>query len=498
MQLMSRLHKDITGIVFPMVAIGMLALLASIGIAVDVGRGQLMQTKLQNALDAAGLAAGASVNSTDIEAEVTKYVNLNFATNLQGTTITSLTPTLSDDAKILTVRATATMPTSFMGIFGHDTMELAATTEITRSSKGMELVLVLDTTGSMAGSKLTALKSASLDLVNILFGEGNSTAENLWVGVVPFSQGVNIGTSHSDWIDSTHFAGLNWGPTSWAGCVEARYTGRDITDDPPSAELLKAYYWADDSNNDWIRTSSNSNRVCNNSSNCTCTNYNCNCTTSGNSTTCTTCSGSGSSRSCTATTTTTSYVIDNEHGPNKYCPSQVTRMTNVRTDIEAGINALAARGATHIPTGAVWGWRMLSPRWQGLWGGSMNANSLPLAYDTDLMVKAAIIMTDGENTMYNTADGAYGYLNQNQLGTTNSATATTRLNTKVTSICNAMKAQGIIVYTIVFDLSSSGVETMMKNCATEPDYFFNSPDEETLKQAFRTIGDSLANLRISQ
>ena len=38
----------------------------------------------------------------------------------------------------------------------------------------------------------------------------------------------------------------------------------------------------------------------------------------------------------------------------------------------------------------------------------------------------------------------------------------------------------------------------MKNCATNPDYFFNSPSEEALSKAFHTIGDSLANLRISK
>ncbi len=520
--------RNESGATLIIVGLAFMMLMAAIGTAVDIGRGQLMQAKLQNAIDAAGLAAGSAINSTDIQAEIEKYVNLNFAQNLHGTTVTSLTHTVSEDNMILTVTANARVPTAFMQVFGQEWMDISATTEITRSNKGLELVLVLDTTGSMAGSKLTALKNASNDLVNILFGEGKTTAENLWIGLVPFSQAVNIGTSHSDWIDSAHFATLDWGSTSWAGCVEARYTGRDITDDTPSDEILHAYHWADhNSYNNWIRTStdtansntSSSQRICTSSSTCRCSNYDCSCETTGttsdtvgNVTTntrteqCVSCSGSGSSRNCdrtttvytTTITTNTNYVINDESGPNKYCPTEVTRLTNVRGDIEAGISALSARGATHIPTGAVWGWRMLSPRWRGLWGGIMDTNNLPLNYDEDMMIKAAIIMTDGENTMYNNADGAYDYLNQNRLGTTNSGTATTVLNNKVTSICNAMKAQGIIVYTIVFDLNSTGVATMMRNCATEPDYYFDSPDANTLRQAFRTIGDSLANLRISQ
>lgn len=514
-----------SGVVFPIVGLLMLGLVASVGTAVDIGRGQLMQSKLQNALDAAGLAAGASVSTADLETEVNRYLNLNFASNLQGTTITEIDPVLSEDGKVLSISANATLPTTFMKVFGQNTMSLHAETEITRSSKGMELVMVLDTTGSMEGAKLTALKTAALDLVNILYGDGNTSAENLWIGVVPFSQAVNIGSSHTDWLDQTHYGSLDWFGEPWAGCVEARHaSGRDITDDPPADEKLKAYYWADAGSNDWRRNSttdsnSSSNSVCYNRNNCRCSTYDCNCTTttttasgpngstvSTETTVCINCGRNNGTRYCdetTTVTTTTTYstpfnYINDGHGPNKYCPTEVTRLTDVRADIEAGINGLEARGATHIPTGAVWGWRMLSPRWQGLWGGSMNDNNLPLAYNTDLMIKAAVIMTDGVNTMYNSVDGAYGYLYENNLGTTDSTTATTRLDDKVTSICNAMKAQGIIVYTVVFQLNDAGVETMLRNCATQPDYFFNSPDAQTLQQSFRTIGDSLANLRISR
>ena len=38
------------------------------------------------------------------------------------------------------------------------------------------------------------------------------------------------------------------------------------------------------------------------------------------------------------------------------------------------------RGGTIISEGLVWGWRAISPRWQGLWSGS--PSQLPLAYNT--------------------------------------------------------------------------------------------------------------------
>lgn len=514
-----RFWQDCEGAVFVLAAAGMMMLVSAVGVALDVGRGQMAQTKLQNALDAAGLAAGASVNSTDLEAEILKYMQVNFTQGTLGATITDIDPQLSDDGLLLRVTARASMPTSVMRIFGHDTMELKAYTEVTRTSKGMELAMVLDITGSMCdpscAGRLDALKVAAKDLLEILFGTGKTTAENLWIGIVPFSMGVNTGTSHTDWLNSTHFAGLDWGTTSWRGCTEARWTaGRDLTDATPAAEKFLAYYWPDDSNNDWRGTGSNTvtNSLCGptSSNSCRCTTssggtHTCGCSTSGNVTTCISCSGSGNSKKCKkdVTTSYTTYSINSTQGPNTYCPaSEVTRLTNNRTTLESGINGLTAVGGTHIPEGAVWGWRMLSPLWRGLWGGSMNTNNLPLDYNTDLMIKAMILMTDGRNTMYSYADGSYGYTQQNHVGMTSTpytdGAAALKLDGKLTAICNNMKAKGIIIYTVVFDLKSSDVDTLMRNCASQPDFYFNTPDAVALKQAFRTIGDSLANLRISK
>lgn len=517
-------RDDEKGATFILVASAIMALTAAVGVAVDVGRGQMTQTKLQNALDAAGLAAGASINTTDLEAEVLKYVNVNFSQGTLGATITDIDPVLSADGTLLTVSATATMPTTFMQIFGDETMTIRADTEVTRTSKGMELAMVLDTTGSMAGSKISALQTASHDLLEILFGESNSTAENLWIGIVPFSMAVNVGNSHTAWLDQAHYNALDWGTTSWRGCTEARWTeGNDLTDATPTTEPFLAYYWQDDANNDWrqvdtqdVTTSTLCGPTSNNSCRCTPATggYSggtrvCGTVTSGQTATRTYCSNQTSSNNkrCYSEVTTQhapiyTYSINSSRGPNTYCPvNEVTRLTNQRTTLDDAIDDLQVVGGTHIPTGAIWGWRMLSPNWRGLWGGTMNTNNLPLDYNTDLMIKAMILMTDGENTMYSTADGAYGYTGDNHVGMSapyTDAKAAARLNVKLGDICTNMKQQGVIIYTVVFDLNSATVDTMMRNCATQPDYYFNAPDAATLRQAFRTIGDSLANLRISK
>jgi Flp pilus assembly protein TadG len=448
-----RFRDDTRGSVFTMVAVASLAVIGSVGLAVDVGRSQMVESKLQSAVDAAGLAAGASLSTTDINALATKYITLNFTQGILGATLGTVTSSISPNNQVITLTANATLPTTFMKIFDQNVVNISATTEVTRSNKGLEVVMVLDTTGSMAGTKIASLKTAAHDLVGILFGT-DTTSPNLWIGMVPFSQTVNIGTGRSAWLLANAF---DWGPTSWMGCVEARYaTGRDMTDDPPSVEKFRAYYWADhDTKNNWITSNS-------------------------------------------PLTYSLDTVGTSQRGPNAYCSAPVLGMVNVRATIDTAIDTIFPAGNTHVNYGAVWGWRMLSPRWRGLWGGLMNTNNLPLDYNTPLMQKAIIIMTDGTNTMSNNVDSAYGYLSDNQLGTTNNAAAVTALNTKLTTVCNALKAQNVVVYTVLFQETDATIMNLLRNCATTPDYFFDSPTDVELQTAFRAIGDSLANLRISR
>lgn len=445
-----------------MVTMGVSAvmLIGAVGTAVDIGRLQVAQSKLQTALDAAGLAAGSMLTTTNLNDEVRKYLEANFAGESLDATLVNFTATPNADDTIIELSATATLPATFMKLFGHDIMTVSAATEITRQTTGMEVALVLDVTGSMCQpcSKIDSLKVAAHDLLDILFGS-QDTVDDLWVGIVPFSQAVNTGTSRTPWRNAAQFATLNYffAGHTWSGCFEERYgpNNRDVTDDPPAVETFKTYFAPDTSSsgvNNW-RGSLGQNLV----------------------------------------------NAANNIWANAYCPDTVvTPLTNQKSTLGAGIDALKAGGNTHINVGAVWGWRMLSPRWRGVWGGTMDANQLPLDYHSDKSQKAAIIMTDGVNTMSSSIYTAYGLLSAGNLGTTSSSTAVTKLNNKTSQVCNSMKANGIIIYTILFEENSSTAINLMKNCASQVDYFFQSATEDELKTAFHTIGDSLSKLRVSK
>jgi hypothetical protein len=93
----------------------------------------------------------------------------------------------------------------------------------------------------------------------------------------------------------------------------------------------------------------------------------------------------------------------------------------------------------------------------------------------------------------------YGRRLENRLGLAAPLTAakmTTELNNRMSRLCAAMKQQGIIIYTITFNLTDSATQALFRNCASQPDYWFNSPTQTDLRNAFRQIGSQLANLRL--
>lgn len=186
-------------------------------------------------------------------------------------------------------------------------------------------------------------------------------------------------------------------------------------------------------------------------------------------------------------------------GPNCFCPQPMLPMTNNYQSVLSNINNMVATGNTLIDLGLVWGWRMLSPKWRGVWGGTMAQNSLPLNYNSPKMKKAVILLTDGYNTIDNSFHGAYWKLNQSQLGTTDQTTAVGNLDSRLLQVCTSLKNNGVTVYTIALgNETDPDIINKLTTCATDPGHFYNSPGSSQLQAVFTTIAGQLSNLRVSQ
>lgn len=184
--------------------------------------------------------------------------------------------------------------------------------------------------------------------------------------------------------------------------------------------------------------------------------------------------------------------------------SIIQPLTADRNLLKNQINGYAAVGSTAGQIGVGWGWYMISPTF----GSIFPAANRPEPYSTDnSLLKVVIIMTDGE---FNTP-----YCNGVVAGAVSgSGTTTQHINCGATNgnpfaqavtMCNAMKARNVIVYTVGFDISSStggaGVDTakeVMQQCATDASHVYLPSNGSSLQSAFAAIGRSISQLRISR
>ncbi|HAJ47006.1 MAG TPA: hypothetical protein DCL54_10545, partial [Alphaproteobacteria bacterium] len=178
--------------------------IAAVGAAVDMGQAVVVRKRLSQAIDAAGLAIGATPGLTaeEIQERAQLFFSANYPATALGDTL-SLIATQSGN--IVTLTASASVDTAFLGILGIEKVDVSSVAEIVRETRGLEVAMALDNTGSMADDgKIGALKTAMTDLITILFGD-SANPEKLKMGIVPFSETVRLNTTsaiNNGWIDT--------------------------------------------------------------------------------------------------------------------------------------------------------------------------------------------------------------------------------------------------------------------------------------------------------
>src|SRR5690349_18505609 len=153
------------GNALPIMAAAIFPIIASIGAGVDIARAHMTKSKLQEAVDSAALAGRRAMSRDDIETakpDARAYLGFNFPTHYNGTGTVTTTITKPSTGTVR-VAARTTMPSTFMKLFGWDNFDISAVSEATQNFENVDIVLVLDTTGSMnerlgATTKIAALR----------------------------------------------------------------------------------------------------------------------------------------------------------------------------------------------------------------------------------------------------------------------------------------------------------------------------------------------------
>ncbi|SDE59154.1 TadE/TadG family type IV pilus assembly protein [Rhodospira trueperi] len=532
--ILSRLRRDTRGVTAVLVGLLMVPLCLMLGGAVDLGVAYYLKNRLGYAVDSAALAVGSTVqHEVDIEQRARDFVAANYPSDAIGTVHDV---TVTDVNNVITVSAKATFQTFFMGIFSLDEITVAAEAEVIRAIRGLEVALVLDNTGSMRSSNnIGALRDASRDFVNILFGD-EVTNPNLFISIVPYAASVNPGPEALGgdttppppawWPESTDPGYIEFrhnpddgGPFAdgqgWKGCVLER-TGTDLLDDTPGG--WEAWAWPPEPDHedlwddwpdvppgpdqteivDYLSDHKAGSRYYTNDSN----NYDL-YNMAGSVT-------EGGVRYDPGT------FQNNGAGPNLGCPGPILPLNNVKSIVLDTVDSLDAwhRGGTMADLGLAWGRRVLSPEPPFTEGEP---------WGKELWEKAIVMMTDGNNEYFKLTSNAtngnstnnwynrdndrvrsdysgIGWLSSDnpRIGTNNRGTANDIVDARMAVMCADLKAQGIIVYTVTFGNTNSTTEELYRNCATDPSKWFDSPSQADLRESFKAIAVELSNLRVSR
>lgn len=199
--LAARLSSDRGGNVVMIFALVMPALVMVTLGGIDINRITTVKARVQDALDAAALAAARSsyTNPDDLRtvAVVALRANLRNA-SVEPFSDRDLQIELTDEQVVvadLTVQVKTLVANIVLPPYGKlldDTLPVNVHSEVNRSSKDIEVALVLDITGSMAGSRLTSLKDAARQLATIVVQDQQSPYYSR-MAVIPYSTGVNLG-----------------------------------------------------------------------------------------------------------------------------------------------------------------------------------------------------------------------------------------------------------------------------------------------------------------
>jgi Flp pilus assembly protein TadG len=487
-------------------AICIIPLIAAAGLAVDYTNASRARAELQQAGDAAALAAAQATTMTI--AQRTALARKFFDSNGDQYTLKDFGVVINSNGA--TVSASVHLKNNLMTVLGQDFTDIAIKSTAASKTSTLEIVFALDVSGSMLANlgggktRIQALKDATTQLVDKLVA---TTDFKVKVGYVPFTMNVNLGTKNIAMVRDT--TNPLFGTSAWKGCVFER-TAPDHVMDSPGGKWY-AYVWPP-MPDQW---------------------------------------GSGDEQNNPSNGTNTDYQTNDEaaqaskdpavlvNGPNYNCTrNEIMPLNTDLSAVKTGINALNAvyNQGTIIAPGVTWGMRLLSPAAPFQEGDPYSSS----------VKKILFVVTDGEQVTEaeGTSDGAYNQSTNSMTRWTFNPAAHGLTGPKIDTgfgpmdnlspygfirdsrpfggtvsnwdehkdqlvalsdaACNEVKSnvggRDITIYSMgVSNATAPGSRayTALRNCATEPKNHFYVNDTASMNAAFDEILKRLASLRLT-
>lgn len=488
-------------------------LVCAIGSGVDLSRLSNDKSKAQAMIDAAILAPFSNETYHEGTESVLKVSKAYLDSQSKNQNIEFKTYSVYKTSGGYQAVGTFETKTLIAGILGIDKLTGTVESSVAIRKVHLEVVFVLDTSGSMTGTRITNLKSGVTSAIAKI-NSWSARFKSVKMSIVPFSSLVNIGnTKDSSYMDlnglnSLHSYGFdqtinrfdvfdNIGHT-WKGCTQGRAKGYDITDEPAKATdaetLFVPWFWPDEPDNNkkypnnYLTSNSKGNDKANGKD---VTKYGVN----------------GPNKSTwlkpgLLTTYDFYFGYSETQGPNFFCDSQpITPLTNDVTKLNNAVASLNAMGGTNLTEGLAWGWRVLSP-------AVPFTEGLPYSGENQ---KILIFFTDGSNAAnalnneFKSEFTTWGYADDGPLnamigGKTkpDNLDLKTAMDTKTKAICENIKKQEIEIFTVGLSIENEVSRTILKDCASKIAYYTEATSDSEIGPAFDNIIKRVMNLHLSQ
>ncbi|TIX24095.1 pilus assembly protein [Mesorhizobium sp.] len=546
--LLNKFWRSKSGNFTLVLGLGLPVILTAVAFATDVSTLMRAKSNLQNALDSANLA---SSHLGDLDITRSDAFNRYFQANIVGHgELSNAQATLTVDKGVNFVKtkavASADVNLNFAFLFGNS-RHIAVDASAVESNNQLEVVLVLDNTGSMAGARMTALRTATKSLLDTLEA-AKSPTRKIRASLVPFVTAVNVNGDGFDpsWIDmdgksstngvnfpvidgkrphhmalfkqlkATGWTDAGWNGTGWKGCVEARPGAYNISDTPPDPakpDTLFVPYFAPDDPQVAQRPSAsygNSDKY-----------YNDSYLDDGYDKTklgkqkdnflgidLSDLVGDLVTPGRSAKEQVAKYVAPvNELitetgtritvGPNRACPTPVVPLTNDFDKLRKAASEMTEwnGSGTNVSEGLSWGMRVLSP-------SAPYTDGAP--WKTPGISKIVLLLTDGENVVYGASEQqtksdytSYGYLAGGRFGSDNQATAARNVDGWTKSVCTQLKDQGVQIYTMVLQSDTAANRALYSACASDPSGYYAVNDPTKLPDVFQQIANKFSKLQLT-
>lgn len=448
-------RRDERGTYAIMMGLSSLMVLGGVGFAVETGRAFSAQSDMSNALDAAVTSVARDITTglisvKDAPKAVQKFLDANAAGMAFGDGVTIDALNIDTTARTIEARAHTDVKQMFPFVYPKKWLKVRTTSAAGYSDKSIEVAMMLDVTGSMQGQKIKDLKKASANAVDAFLSKNGPNGQRVRVAIVPYAFSVNVGED-SRLARSIHveewFEGGNANPIDWnKSWGDPKLTVKLNTDKRmlPTGNLRPDFCATD---------------------------------------------RKGTHALTNADPYTALVARDFRLKKDQCVSAEIQPLTANKKKLQDTIASFEASGYTAGHIGIQWTWYMLTQGWKDF----LPAESVPSAKGKANTLKYAVLMTDGE---FNTAYAGNGEKVYNGGG------QVTNSSDRAAALCKAMKAEGIQVFTVGFQLKEKNAKDTLQACAT-PDsgnrkYYYDVATGAELNAAFLEIARNVEVLALTK